>query len=118
MLLGPRALKSLGNIEKTQSRIMCAIYNGDPSITIVSCYLPNNTREETDITTFDDELSSLACYIPKHNILIINGDMNAQIGKDENNKFGLYNQTNRNGKYLINLSLENSLSCLNTKFQK
>ena len=56
--------------------------------------------------------------IPIHNVLIISGDMNAQIGKDENNKFCLYNLPNRNGKHQADFSLKNSLSCLNTKFQK
>ena len=32
----------------------------------------------------------------KHNVLIIGGDMNAQIGKNVNNKFSLHNPSNRN----------------------
>ena len=44
--------------------------------------------------------------------------MNVQIGKDKNNKFYLHNLPNRNGEYLTDFSLKNSLSCLNTKFQK
>ena len=44
--------------------------------------------------------------------------MNAQVGKDENNKFYLHDLSNRNGEYLADFSLENHLSCLNTKFQK
>ena len=61
-------------------------------------------------------LSSLVQNIPKHNILIIGGDMNAQISKDENNKFSLHKLPNRNSEYLTAFSLKNSLSCLNTKF--
>ena len=53
-----------------------------------------------------------------NNVLIISGDMNAQIGKDERNKFCLHNLSNRNGEYLTDFSLENRLSCLNTKFRK
>ena len=33
------------------------------------------------LVTFYDELSSLVRSIPKHNMLVIGGDMNAQIGK-------------------------------------
>ena len=44
--------------------------------------------------------------------------MNAQIGKDENNKFCLHNMLNRNGEYLADFSLKNKLTYLNTKFQK
>ena len=69
-----------------------------------------------DIITFNNELSSLVWHIPKH-ILIIGGDINAQIGKiDKNNKFCLHNLSNGNGEYLADFSLENRLACLNTKF--
>ena len=71
-----------------------------------------------DLITFYSKLSSLVHCIPKHSILIISRDINAQIGKDENNKFFLHNLSNRNGKHLTDLSLENRLACLNTKLQK
>ena len=54
---------------------------------ILSCYSPSDASDETEIITFYNELSSLVRSIPKHNVLIIDGDMNAQIGKRENNKF-------------------------------
>ena len=52
------------------------------------------------------------------NILIINGDMNAQIAKDENNKFCLHKSSNRNGKYQADFTSENRIGCLNIKFKK
>ena len=36
-----------------------------------------------NVVTFYNELSSLVRCIPKHNVLIIGGDINAQIGKVE-----------------------------------
>ena len=45
----------------------------------------------------------------------IGGDMNAQIGKNENNKLSLHNMSNRNGEFLYDFSLENRF---NTTFQK
>ena len=39
-------------------------------------------------------------------------------GKIENNKFGLHNLPNRNGEYLSDFSIENNISCENTKFRK
>ena len=44
--------------------------------------------------------------------------MNAQIGKNGNHKFSLHNSSNRNGEHQIDFTLENRLTCLNTKFQK
>ena len=80
---------------------MCATFNGDPRITIVACYSLINASNKTDIDTFYNMLSSLAWHIPKHNILIINEDINVHISKFGNNKFYLHNLLNRNGEYLV-----------------
>ena len=107
MLIGLRALKSLNSIEKIQLRM---------AATIISCYSSTNVSEETDIIDFYNELSSLRS-IPKH-VLVIGGDMNAQIGKNVNHKFSLLNSSSGNGEHLTDFTLENRLTCLNTKFQK
>ena len=118
MLLGPRALKTLNSIERIQPRMMAATFNGNPKATIISCYSPTNVSEENEIVTFYEDLSSLVRSIPKHNLLVIGGDMNAQIGKNRNNKYSLHNASNRNGQHLIDFMIENRLTCLNTNFQK
>ena len=118
MLLCSHALKSLNSIKRTQLRIWCATFIHNPCTTIISCYSSTNARDELDITAFYNRLSLFALHIPKHNVLIISGDMNAKIHKDENNKSCLHNLPNRNGEYLEAFSLKNSLSCLNFKFQK
>ena len=68
---------------------MVVTFKGNPSETIISCYSPVNVSEETERVAFYDELSSLVRSIPKHNVLIIGRDMNAQIGKNVNHKFSL-----------------------------
>ena len=118
ILIGPRALKSLNSIERIQSRMMVATFNGNPRATTISCYNPTNVSEETEHIAFYDELSSLVCSIPKHNVLVIGGDMNAQIGKNGNHKYSLHNSSNRNGQHLIDFTIVNRLTCLNTNFQK
>ena len=118
MLIGPRALKTLNSIEKIQPRMVAATFNGNPKATIISCYSPTNVSEENEIVTFYEDLSSLVRSIPKHNLLVIGGDMNAQIGKNRNNKYSLHNASNRNGQQLIDFMIENRLTCLNTNFQK
>ena len=96
MLIGPRALKTLNSIERIQPRMMAATLNGNPKATIISCYSPTNVSEESELVTIYDELSSLVRSIPKNNLLIIGGDMNAQIGKNRPNKYNLHNTSNRN----------------------
>ena len=84
MLIGPRALKTLNSIEGIQPRMMAATFNGNPRAIILFCYSPTNVSEETELVAFYGELSSLVRSIPKHNVLVIGGDMNAQSGKDGN----------------------------------
>ena len=97
---------------------MVATFSSTSSTTIISCYSPTNGSDETNLIILYNELSSLVCSIPKHNILIIRGDMNVQIHKNENNKLNLNNLSNRNREHLTDFSLENELTCLNTKFHK
>ena len=98
--------------------MMAATFNGNPRATIISCYSPTNVSEETELVTFYDELSSSVRSIPKHNMLVIGGDMNAQIVKNRNNKYSLHNTSNRNGQHLTDFMIENRLACLNTNYQK
>ena len=116
LLIGPKALKTLNSVEKIQPRMMAATFNGNPRATIISCYSPTNVSEETELVTFYDELSSLVRSIPKHNMLVIGREMNAQIGKNGNNKYSLHNRSNRNGQHLTDFMIENRLACLNTNY--
>ena len=117
MLIGLWAIKSLNLIKKIQPKIMVTTLNSNPSTTIISCYSSTNVSDETDLIVFYNKLSSLIHSIPKH-VLIIGGDINAQIGKNVNNIFSLHNSSNRNGEHLTDFMLENRLTYLNTKFQK
>ena len=98
--------------------MMAATFNGNPRATIISGYSSTNVSEETELVTFYDELSSLVRSILKHNVLVISRDMNAQIGKNGNNKYSLQNASNRNGQHLTDFMIENRLTCLNTNYQE
>ena len=71
-----------------------------------------------ELVAFYHELSSLVRSILKHNMLVIGGDMNAQIRKNGNNKYSLHDTSNRNGQHLTDFMIENRLTCLNTNYQK
>ena len=119
MLLNPHALKSLNYIEKITSRIINATFNGNPFTTVVCCYSPTNVSEEQDVINFHNDLSSLVRFVPRNNVLVIGGDMNAHIGKDNpHHKFSFHQTTNRNGEHFLHFLIENKLHCLNTRFQK
>ena len=110
MLIGLQPLKSQNSIEKIQLRITVATFNGNLSTIIISCYSSTNVRDETDLDACYNKQSFLVYCILKQNVHIIGGDMNAQIGKNVNNKFSLHNS--------MDFTQENELICLNTKFQK
>ena len=74
--------------------MMVATFNGNPSAIIISFY------SLTNISAFNNELFSLVRSSPKHNFLVIGGDMNAQIGKNVNHKFILHNSSIRNTEHL------------------
>ena len=107
---GVGMLKTLNSIERIQPRMMVATFNGNPKATIISCCSPTNVSDETELVTFYEELSSLVRRIPKHNQLVIGGEMNAQIGKNRNNKYSLHNTSNGNGQHLIDFMIENRLT--------
>ena len=48
MLLGPCALKSLNSKEKSQMRIIHAIFDANSSTTIIFCYSLTNANDETE----------------------------------------------------------------------
>ena len=74
--------------------------------------------KKTDFIAFYNELSFFVRGIPKHNVLVFGGNMNTQIDRNVYNKFTLHNSSNRNGEHLTDFTLENRLTCLNSKFQK
>ena len=88
MLIGSRALKTLKSIWRIQPRMMAATFNGNPRETIMSCYSSTNVSEETELVAFYDELSSPVRTIPQQNVLVIGGDMNAEIGKKRKQQIG------------------------------
>ena len=116
-----KALKSLNSIKRIQPRMMVVTFNGNPRVTIVSCYSTTNVSEETELIAFYEEISSLVRNIPKHNVLVIGGDINAQIRKKGNHKYSQYSQynsSNKNGQHLTDFTIENRLTCLNTNLKK
>ena len=83
--------------ELVNHRLMITTFNGNPETTVISCYSPKNTSEESIAEEFYSDLAKLIRDVPKHNAILVGGDMNAKIGK-ENCKGSHYHETtNRNG---------------------
>ena len=56
--------------------MMVAMFNSNPSTTIISCYSPTYASDEKDLDAFYNELSFLVRGILKHNVHIIGRETN------------------------------------------
>ena len=117
LLLSPKAMENLSNIEKISSRIIIADFEGNPKSTVIACYSPTNCSSDDDINDFYNELRSVVENVPAHNFLSIPGDFNAKLGPDDA-KFTFHSETNRNGEFLNDLMEEFNLCPANCKFMK
>lgn len=117
LLINQSAYKALKNIESINQRTMVASFHGNPLLNVVCVYSATNCSLDQEIESFYSDLGGMLSSISKHNIKIIAGDMNSQLGQD-NVKWSFHETTNRNGLYLKELLLECQLQALNTKVQK
>jgi len=108
--INSKLLPMLESVEKVDN----PTFKGNPKTVVISCYSPHNGMPEEDVVNFYSSLSNTINNIPSHSMLIICGDMNAQIAS----KFSFHDNTNRNGNHLIDFSQEQNLIVGNTSFQK
>jgi len=64
LLLSPLASSALISIEKISPRITIATFNGNPFVTVISCYSLTNVSDENEVSDFYDDLSSPVRSVP------------------------------------------------------
>ena len=112
--INSKLLPLLESVKKLDERIVKATFKGNPKTVVLSCYSPHNSLPDEDVVNFYTRLSNGVEDVPPHAMLIIGGDMNAQIA----NGFSLHDKTNRNGHHLIDFIQQHNLIIGNTSFQK
>jgi len=82
------------------------------------------TEDKTDIgkEKFNDDLHTTINRTPKSDIVIVLGDANAKLGKEDvynevSGKHALRELSNRNGEMLLEFALGNNLKVMSTQFQ-
>ncbi|XP_063691562.1 craniofacial development protein 2-like [Bolinopsis microptera] len=100
-LLSPRIQKSLLSVEKVNSRIILLHVNGNPRLTVLSCYAPTNCSDIEDKTAFYNALTRIISKVPPHNMLAVCGDFNAKLSNSYG--FTYHQSTNDNGERLLDL---------------
>ena len=113
ILFSPHAHKSLLNIKNISSRIVVTTFSRNPLTPVMACYRTTNASHEDDVIHFYNYIASLVCSVPRHNVLLIAGDMNAHLGGSQYNGHAFHIENNRNGKHCNNFVIESNLYCLN-----
>lgn len=92
------------------------------NITIINVHAPTNEQEDEEKEQFYESLQRTVDQTPKSDIVVILGDFNAKLGKEELYKkvtgnFTLHDQTNENGEILCNFAAYNDFKIVSTQFQ-
>jgi len=92
------------------------------NLTIINIHAPKEDKEEEIKEQFYEELQRIQDRVPKHDITIIMGDMNAKLGKEEVfsqviGRHSLHNSTNENGEMVVYHAINNDMFVISTNFQ-
>jgi hypothetical protein len=90
--------------------------------TIINTYAHTETAKEEEKDKFYDKLEETIRNVPHQDTIIMVGDFNAQIGKEEHNKNiagkqTLHEKTNDNGERLCALAARTGMTIASTKFK-
>jgi exonuclease III len=124
-----RVWKDSGSVwEAVNERIITVRLGGKPiHISLIAVYAPTNSSKGQNATDVSDNfyinLQQTVAKVPKGDMLLIVGDFNARVGRQDNqgtgNVIGAHtvDDTNENGKRLIDFCNLNNLIVTNTFFQ-
>ena len=75
--------KSLLEWKPVSSRLMRSrLRVRHTNITLIQCYATTNDREDTDKDAFYQQLQAEVDAVPRHDLAIVMGDLNAKVGSD------------------------------------
>lgn len=121
-MVGCRARKSLLGFEPINDRICKIRLKGRfRNITMISAYAPTEDKEMEVKEEFYDEMARTCNSVPKYDLLIVLGDFNAKVGKEDfvssvAGKYTLHDETNENGTLLCQMALSQDLIVESTCF--
>ncbi|XP_039433298.1 uncharacterized protein LOC120415756 [Culex pipiens pallens] len=92
------------------------------NISIINVHSPHSGSEDDDKDAFYEQLNWTYNSCPKHDVKIVIGDFNAQVGQEEEfrpviGKFSAHVRTNENGLRLIDFATSKNMAVRSTCFQ-
>ena len=83
LLMTPEAKKSLLSWEPVSPRIITARFNSKGrKVSIIQCYAPTNAATMEEKEDYYEQLQATLDKVPKRDLKIVMGDMNAKVGID------------------------------------
>ena len=87
LMVSAEAMKSLLQWKPVSPRIITARFNSKGrKITIIQCYAPTNVADEIEKEDFYEILQAAIDDMPKRDMKILMGDLNAKVGLDNSNR--------------------------------
>jgi hypothetical protein len=98
------------------------IENKQANITMINAYAPTENSKEEEKTKFYDKLEKVCEKVKRNDILMIVGDFNAKIGKEERNegvagKETIHDTTNNNGAKICDLAAATNTFIVSTQYR-
>jgi len=92
------------------------------NITLINAYAPTEDKTEEIKEQFYDDSQSIVDKVPKSDLIIILGEVNAKLGKEPayqkiTGKHTLHEEINRNGELLCDFAVANNMIVMSTQFQ-
>lgn len=120
ILIEKKWKKHITSFEQINERIIRIDINiyGQPT-TILGIYAMNDNAPKQEKNSFCEILDDTVERIPEHKELLIIGDLNSRVGKDNDDVVGKFGEDtlNDNGRRLVNFCREQEYAIMNTYFQ-
>lgn len=118
-----RILNKIINFRPVNERICYMRFNGKfYNLSMIAVHAPTEESDEEEKDTFYEQLDTIISETPKQDMLLLCGDFNAKIGREELYRptiglHSLHNISNDNGTRLINQSASSNMIIKSTMFE-
>ena len=124
ILVGGKWIDKVIEVKRVNHRLMMLkILVGKRTVSIVSCYAPQQGLTELEKDRFYDDLISLISVLSEDELVMLGGDLNGHVGRNTDGYEGIhggygYGNRNREGERILELGAALDMVVCNTFFKK